>query len=282
MVLLCDNGDAQFLSSTAVLSDSVADHVLVPAARARLGLSLQPRLRSVLVVNLLAHGLPQVLDNAQDLLAAQLILVEPASHLEHQVVHPALCELLHRLAQALPALLPRPRALPAYLTATPPRQLQVVPRAAAQSHQLPAGRLPVLPRRAPAAAPHHAGQPLPHLQVDHRHCPQLAHAAAQDLPPPPRLRDQHRRPLPAPACLATCRPTASCPWILSARLVYQVVSLACTARPNLCLCSVDPAAYLRSQLAPLPLSHHQHLVHPALGCLQIGLADMHTGPIFTM
>ena len=263
MELLCDNGDAQFLSSTAVLSDSVADHVLVPAARARLGLSLQPRLRSVLVVNLLAHGLLQVLDHAQDLLAAQLNLVEPASLLERQVVHPALCDLLHHLAQASPALLPRPRALPDDLPVrTPPRQHQVVPRAAAQAHLLPAGHLPVLPHRAPAAAPHLAGQPLPRSQVELWPCPQHTYAAAQDLVPPPRLRDLSSRSLPAPAYLTSSRPAASCPWNLPARSVYQVVSSARTARPNLCLCSVDPAAYLRSQSLLRSPSHSPNTSSP--------------------
>ena len=253
MEIPCDTLAAN-LPTSAVLSDYAADHVAVPAEVARPGHPLQPRLRSVLIPSHRPHELPQVLDNAQDL-PAQPALVEPTSSSQRQVVSPALCMLLHLLAQALPEVLPRPHVLPDHLPAVPPRQYQVATRPAAQPYLLPAGRLALLPglalaaaprladqhlphrpaalpRAASAAVPLTAGQPLPRHQVPSQRRQRPAHADAQDPARPLPLPDQVPRAPRLPAYLLPSRPAASLSWTLPARSVLQVVSSAPSARPN--------------------------------------------------
>ena len=252
------------LSTTGDLSDSAADYALVPA-EARLGHRSQPRLRSVLMSSLPTHDSSQVLDNAQDLLAAQHHLVEPAVELQHQVVPLVLSQLLHHLAQALPALLPRPRSLPGLLPVAPPRQHQVAQRDPAQPHLLPAGRLAHHPRAASAAAQPSAAQPLLHRQVVPRPRAQHAHSALQDNSRPAPPRDRARA---LPALPPTSLPASSLRPVDPAGPLSTPGSPARPVPPRLlaCLCSVYPAAYLRSQtlfrspLAPTNTSSSPHTV----------------------
>ena len=240
MGILCDGDAAKSLLSAAILSDVPADHVPVPAAPAQLGGPLQLSLRLVHLPALLADAPPQVLDHAQDL-AAPHHLVEPASPGQQQVAPQSSHLLQHTLAQALPDLLSRPRDPLDLQPVAPPRQPQVALRYAAQPQQHPAGH-PALPvRDAAPAAPPTAGQRLPRTQVVPGLTLQPALTAAQDLHRPRPLRDQSRA-LPAHNLLPAKPPRSFLSVDLPARLPYQVVTVACTARlTRMSLASTRPS-----------------------------------------